>query len=83
VARHRDEQGNAEHHDYYEAYDPPEEDNWADYFPDDYPEKLVEGLTVGEGGIDRDDSIVTRLLAWVARASGRSKDTRYEMTRHD
>ena len=50
---------------------------------DDYPEKLVEGLTVGESGIDHDDSIVTRLLAWVARASGRSKDKRYEMTRHD
>jgi hypothetical protein len=59
------------------------DDNWADHFPDDYPASLVEGLKVGEGGIDLDDPIVTRLLAWVARASGRSKTVRYEMTRHD
>jgi len=26
---------------------------------------------------------VTRLRAWIARGSGRSKDLRYEMTRHD
>jgi hypothetical protein len=59
------------------------DDNWADYFRDDYPASLVEGFTVPEGGIDRDDPIVTKLLAWVARESGRSKDARYEMTRHD
>jgi hypothetical protein len=59
------------------------DDNWADYFSDDYPESLVKGLQVGEGGIERDDPIVTKLLAWVARESGRSKDVRYEMTRHD
>jgi len=59
------------------------DDNWADYFSDDYPASLVEGLTVGEGGIDRDDSIVTKLLAWLARESGRSPDVRYEMPRHD
>jgi hypothetical protein len=59
------------------------DDNWADHFAEDYPEKLVEGFRVGEGGIDRDDPIVTRLLAWVARASGRSKDVRDEMTRPD
>jgi hypothetical protein len=50
---------------------------------DDYPASLVAGFTVPEGGIDRDDAIVTKLLAWVARESGRSKDARYEMTRHD
>jgi hypothetical protein len=55
------------------------DDNWADYFA----ALLVKGFKVQEGGIDRDDSIVTRLLAWVARETGRSKDTRYEMTRHD
>jgi hypothetical protein len=40
-------------------------------------------VTVGDDGIDRDGPIVTRLLVWVARESGRSKDARYEMTRHD
>ena len=59
------------------------DDNWADYFSDDYPSSLVQGFKVPEDGIDRDDPIVTRLLAWVARESGRSKDARYEMTRHD
>jgi hypothetical protein len=57
--------------------------NWADYFSDDYSASLVKGFKVEEGGIDRDDPIVTRLLAWVARETGRSKDARYEMTRHD
>ena len=59
------------------------DDNWADYFPLDYPESLVLGLRVGEGGIDRDSSVVTRLLAWVARECGRSPDARYDMSRHD
>jgi hypothetical protein len=59
------------------------DDNWADCFSDDYPASLVKGLKVQEGGIDRDDPIVTKLLAWVARESGRSKDARYDMTRHD
>jgi hypothetical protein len=59
------------------------DDNWADYLPFDYPESLVEGLTIGEGGIDRDDAVVTRLLAWVARKAARSPDTRYTMSRHD
>jgi hypothetical protein len=59
------------------------DDNWADYFSFDYPESLVQGLAIGEGGIDRDDPVVTRLLAWVAREGGRSPDTRYQMSRHD
>jgi hypothetical protein len=59
------------------------DDNWGDYFPFDYPESLVEGLAIGEGGIDRDGPAVTRLLAWVAREGGRSPDTRYAMSRHD
>src|SRR5262245_46743935 len=59
------------------------DDNWADYFSDEYPASLVEGFTVDEDGIDRDDPIVTKLLAWVARESGRSKEARYDMTRHD
>jgi hypothetical protein len=59
------------------------EENWADYFSYDYAESLIERLTLTADGIDRDDPIVTRLLAWVARESGRSKDTRYDMTRND
>jgi hypothetical protein len=59
------------------------DDNWADHFPFDYPELLVQGLAIGEGGIDRNSTIVTRLLAWVAMQSGKSVDTRYEMSRHD
>jgi hypothetical protein len=55
----------------------------ADYFAFDYPEAHVEGLTIGEDGIDRDGPAVTRLLAWVARKAGRSPDTRYAMSRHD
>jgi hypothetical protein len=59
------------------------DDNWADYFPFDYPESLVQGLEIGEGGIDRESKVVTRLLAWVGLQSGQSPDTQYEMTRHD
>jgi hypothetical protein len=59
------------------------DDNWADNFPFDYPELLVQGLQIGDDGIDRQSSIVTKLLAWVAMQSGKSPDTRYEMSRHD
>ena len=58
-------------------------DNWADYFSDDYPASLVEGLQVGEGGIDLDDPIVTKLLERLAVKNERSTLVRYEMTRHD
>jgi hypothetical protein len=59
------------------------DDNWADYFPMDYPEALVQGMTIGEDGVDRDSVVVTRLLVWVVRESGRSPDTHFEMSRHD
>jgi hypothetical protein len=59
------------------------DDNWADYFPFDYPESLVTGLPIPSAGIDRESKIVTRLLAWVALQSGQSADTRYEISRHD
>jgi hypothetical protein len=59
------------------------DDNWADYFPFDYPESLVAGLQVPSDGIDRESKVVTRLLAWVALQSSQSPDTRYEMSRHD
>jgi hypothetical protein len=57
------------------------DDNFSDYLKDDYAAKLVNGVTVGDDGNDRDGPLLTRLLAWIARASGRSKDVRYEMTR--
>src|SRR6516225_9228543 len=59
------------------------DDNWADYCTSDYAASLGEELTIGENGIDREGSVVTKLLAWLARKSGRSTDVRYEMTRHD
>jgi hypothetical protein len=59
------------------------DDNWADYFSDDYPASLVKGLKVQEGGIDRDDPIVTKLLERLAQKNERSTLVRYEMTRHD
>jgi hypothetical protein len=57
--------------------------NWADYFSDDYRSSLVHRFKIPEDGIDRDGPIVTKLLAWVARESGSSKEVQYEMTRHD
>lgn len=59
------------------------DDNFADHLPADYAASLVNGITIGDDGIDRDSPIVTKLLAWLARESGRSPDVRYEMTRHD
>jgi hypothetical protein len=35
------------------------DDNWADHFPFDYPESLVQGLAIGEDGIDRQSNVVT------------------------
>jgi hypothetical protein len=57
------------------------DDDSADYFPFDYPESLVQWLEVGEDGLDRESTVVTRLLAWLALKSGRSSDTRFEMSR--
>jgi hypothetical protein len=59
------------------------DDNWHDYLPMDYLEKLVTELPVGLQGYDVDDKIVTRLLAWVALQSGQSREFRFEMSRHD
>ena len=59
------------------------DDNFADYFPWDYVESLVDGLTIGEGGIDVAGPEVTQLLAWVANQSAQSPDTEYTCTRHD
>jgi hypothetical protein len=59
------------------------DDNWHDYLPMDYLEKLVKQSPVGPDGYDGDDKIVTRLLAWVALQSGQSAEFRYEMSRYD
>jgi hypothetical protein len=42
---------------------------------------LVNGYTLPARGIDYDDRIVTKLLAWVELASGRSPAVKYEMSR--
>jgi hypothetical protein len=59
------------------------DDNWHDFLPTDYLEKLVKESPVGTEGYDVDDKIVTRLLAWVALQSGQSAEFRYEMSRYD
>jgi hypothetical protein len=59
------------------------DDNFADHLSFTYPQKLVEGLEIGEGGIDPDSGVVMRLLAWLAGKSRDSTTRRYEMTRHD
>ena len=59
------------------------DDNWHDYLPMDYLEKLVKESPVGPEGYDVDDKIVTRLLAWVSLQSGQSAEVRYEMSRYD
>lgn len=59
------------------------DDNWHDYLPVDYLEKLVAESPCGPDGYNSDDKIVTRLLAWVAMQSGQSKEYRFEMTPYD
>jgi hypothetical protein len=43
----------------------------------------MQGKSIPDDGIDRDDKVVTKLLAWVAMQSGKSAEVRYEMSRHD
>jgi transcriptional regulator with XRE-family HTH domain len=57
-------------------------DKFADYLPTDYAASLVQGFTVPADGIDVDDWIVSKLVAWVARENERSPDVRYEISRH-
>jgi hypothetical protein len=52
------------------------DDNWADHFSDEYPESLVRGLAVGEGGIDRDSGVVALLLECVAERNQHSRAVR-------
>jgi transcriptional regulator with XRE-family HTH domain len=57
-------------------------DSFATHVPTDYASSLVEGLTIPEDGLDYDDWIVSKLLAWLALQSEKSSDVRYEMSRH-
>jgi hypothetical protein len=59
------------------------DDNFLDYLPLDYAEQLVEGLVLGENGIDRYDPIVTKFIDWVAHVSDLSPETQYVLTRGD
>jgi transcriptional regulator with XRE-family HTH domain len=56
-------------------------DNFADHLSTDYATSLVKGYTVPADGIDIDDFIVSKLLAWVELESGKSPDVGYEMSR--
>lgn len=56
-------------------------DNFGDHLPTRYAASLVKGFNVPEDGIDIDDIVVSKLLAWVELESGRSPDVRYEMSR--
>src|SRR5262245_7637683 len=57
-------------------------DNFAAHLSTDYAASLVKGLTVPEDGIDYEDWIVSKLLAWVGLQSDKSRDAHYEMSRH-
>ncbi len=59
------------------------DDNRADYYSWEYPESLVKGLQISEGGIDGDSGVVLRMLEWLAVKSRGSRTTHYEMSRHD
>jgi transcriptional regulator with XRE-family HTH domain len=56
-------------------------DNFADYLSTAYASSLVKGFTVPSDGIDIDDFVVSKLIAWVDGESGKSLDVRYEMSR--
>jgi hypothetical protein len=55
-------------------------DNFADYFPFDFPGSLVAGLKFREGGIGPEDPLVTLFRAWLDaqadRPPGRDFDLR-------
>lgn len=49
------------------------DDNWHDYLPMDYFEKLVAESPCGPDGYNSDDKLVTRLLpcGWACKTGGR------------
>jgi hypothetical protein len=56
-------------------------DNFADHLSTDYATSLAKGYTAPADGIDIDDFIVSKLIAWVELESGKSPDVGYEMSR--
>jgi transcriptional regulator with XRE-family HTH domain len=56
-------------------------DNFAEHLSTTYAASLVKGFNVPEDGIDIQDFVVSKLLAWVDLQSERSQDVRYEMSR--
>jgi len=56
-------------------------DNFAHHLSTDYAMALVKGFTVPAEGIDIDDFIVSKLLAWVELESEKSPEVGYEMSR--
>jgi transcriptional regulator with XRE-family HTH domain len=56
-------------------------DNFAEHLSTDYALSLVNGLNVPKDGVDCDDWIVSKLLAWLALESERSPDVQYEISR--
>jgi transcriptional regulator with XRE-family HTH domain len=56
-------------------------DNFADHLSTTYASSLVTGFTVPSDGIDIDDFVVSKLIAWVEMEGGKSLDVRYEMSR--
>jgi transcriptional regulator with XRE-family HTH domain len=57
-------------------------DNFASHMSTDYAASPVEGFIVPEDGIDQDEWIVSKLLAWLERENSHRPDVRYEMSRH-
>jgi hypothetical protein len=58
-------------------------DNYPDYLPCEYPESLLDGKKVGEGGIDPQDPLVEQFCAWVNAKNARSKRREYVLTRSE
>jgi hypothetical protein len=57
------------------------EDNFCDYLTTDFAESLVADLEIRPGGLDPNDGLVTRFLAWLAWESSGAADVSYEMSR--
>ena len=60
-----------------------DDDNWCDYFATSIPEEILQGLVVGEGGIDRDGPLVDRLMAHVQALNDQLQDLEYVLSRDD
>jgi transcriptional regulator with XRE-family HTH domain len=56
-------------------------DNFADHLSTDYAASLIRGYTVPADGIDSEDWIVSKLIAWVKLQNDESPDVKYETPR--